>query len=794
MSVPRRTMMDDNNAEDNNRSSSLHRRLSHLRSFLNPPETIVDNAISQAFTAALASEASLGTSSHSSPLPPSAALTLSPDGSVLEWLAPFAGASSTALASQYAAVVPEHLKDNRWNVRRCKDSPFQLVDRFPAPDDDVRTLHDNFERSASRHPNEPFLGHRQACAEVPYRFFPFKQVAEWRSAAGAGLQSLLASKASTSLQKGSAVGLYAQNCTEWMIAELACHAYGWVPVPLYDTLGPDAVQYICDHAELSVVFTSRKVLPTLLATMGRPPASPGESRPCSSVRMIVVFDACEMGEDAKNAAEPLPPIVPGNPACVIVDFAQLIRLGTQAPKPHTPPTADAIGTICYTSGTTGVPKGAVLLHRNMIASCSGYADRFDLGPGDVHISYLPLAHIYERLNIVTATRCAFGVGFSRGDVTLLLDDIQVLRPTLFTSVPRLWNRIYDRIRDTINTSGTVKKALAEMALRSKIGAFEANDASGGMMSRYLWNPIVFSKMREKLGGRVRYATTGASPISRDVLLFLRACFGSIIEGYGMTETSCLLTMTDMNDTSTGHVGSPISCVEVKLDDVPEMNYTNADQPFPRGEICVRGPSVFVGYFKNPEATKEALDDEGWLHTGDIGMWIEGNRLQIIDRKKNLFKLQQGEYVAPEKIENVYGRSSFVAQSFVHGDSLRTFLVAIVVPDFEVLLPWAVKMKVVDGEAPEVKEAIANPLNAAPSLLKSVCESTEVLKHITKDMDREASASGLLGFERARVILLHHVAFSVENNMLTPTFKLKRPEARKAFASEIERMYAESSTP
>ena len=131
---------------------------------------------------------------------------------------------------------------------------------------------------------------------------------------------------------------------------------------------------------------------------------------------------------------------------------------------------------------------------------------------------------------------------------------------------------------------------------------------------------------------------------------------------------------------------------------------------------------------------------------------------------------------------------------MHGDSLRPFLVAIVVPDFEVLLPWAVKMKVVDGEAPEVKEAIANPLNAAPSLLKSVCESTEVLKHITKDMDREASASGLLGFERARVILLHHVAFSVENNMLTPTFKLKRPEARKAFASEIERMYAESSTP
>lgn len=749
--------------------------MSILLSQLASPEDVLAEAIESAMCAAMAQEAEAVMGDGG------------PEGRTegqKVGVAAMADENAFAPRQGFCVLLPETLKNSQFNVRRSPDSPFRLTDAFPAPDEDVQTLHDNFERSLSRHPDVSFLGHRPNCGNAPYTFFPFKKVAEWRTAVGAGLANALAAKQNVTLAPGACVGLYAQNCTEWMLAELACHAYGWVPVPLYDTLGPDAVSYICNHAELAAVFTSRKVLPTLLKTLQQDGAAA-----CATVRLLAVFDACTMADGAPKPDEPLPPAVPGNPACSVVGWNELVQLGAAHPRPHAPPTRDGMATICYTSGTTGVPKGAVLLHRNMIANCAGYANKFDLGPGDVHVSYLPLAHIYERLNVVTATRCAFGIGFFRGDVTLLLDDIQELRPTLFTSVPRLWNRIYDRIRDTINTSGAVKKALAEMALRSKIGAFENNDASGGAMSRFLWNPLVFSKMREKLGGRVRYATTGASPISRDVLLFLRACFGSIIEGYGMTETSCLITMTDPLDTTTGHVGAPISCVEVKLDDVVDMNYTNADRPFPRGEICVRGPSVFVGYHKNPEATKEALDEEGWMHTGDIGMWIDGNRLQIIDRKKNLFKLQQGEYVAPEKIENVYQRSPFVAQAFVHGDSLRTFLVAIVVPDFEVLLPWAVRQKVVDGEAPEVREALANPLAADATLLKTVCEHPEVAKHIFADMEREAKASALLGFERARTILLHPEAFSVENNMLTPTFKLKRPEARKVFAGEIEKLYA-----
>ena len=205
----------------------------------------------------------------------------------------------------------------------------------------------------------------------------------------------------------------------------------------------------------------------------------------------------------------------------------------------------------------------------------------------------------------------------------------------------------------------------------------------------LFDRLVFSKIRAKIGGRVRAMITGASPISPEVFDFLRVCFTrDIVEGYGMTETACAITLTMPGDPTAGHVGGPVTACEVKLDDIPEMGYTNADRPFPRGEICVRGPCNFRGYHKDEAQTREVVDADGWVHTGDVGMWIEGGRLRVIDRKKNIFKLSQGEYVAPEKIEQVYQRSPLLQQVFVYGDSLSPCLVAVGVPDPEVFLPWA----------------------------------------------------------------------------------------------------------
>lgn len=281
-------------------------------------------------------------------------------------------------------------------------------------------------------------------------------------------------------------------------------------------------------------------------------------------------------------------------------------------------------------------------------------------------------------------------------------------------------------------------------------------------------------MKAALGGRVRIILSGASPISPDVLDFLRICFGGFVsEGYGMTETSCLIAGSQRGDNTSGHVGAPSPSCEVKLADVPEMEYTNDDKPYPRGEICVRGPTLFKGYYKDEVQTREIFDEEGWLHTGDIGCWLPGGRLKIIDRKKNIFKLAQGEYIAPEKIENVYLRSRFITQCYIHGDSFNSSLVAVAVVDPETLSAWAKSRGMKHSDD-----------------LKRLCDDPVVRVAVLADMNTVGREAQLRGFEFAKAVTLIPEPFSIENGLLTPTLKVKRPQAKARFATAIAEMYSE----
>ncbi|RVX18966.1 Long chain acyl-CoA synthetase 7, peroxisomal [Vitis vinifera] len=297
----------------------------------------------------------------------------------------------------------------------------------------------------------------------------------------------------------------------------------------------------------------------------------------------------------------------------------------------------------------------------------------------------------------------------------------------------------------------------------------------------MWDRLVFSKIKGMLGGRVHFMGSGASPLSPDVMDFLRVCFGcQVIEGYGMTETSCLISCMDKGDNLSGHVGSPNPACEIKLVDVPEMNYTSEDQPYPRGEICVRGPVLFQGYYKDEVQTKEVIDGDGWLHTGDIGLWLPGGRLKIIDRKKNIFKLAQGEYIAPEKIENVYAKCKFVSQCFIYGDSLNSCLVAIVSVDPDVLKDWA------------TSEAIKY------ENLGHLCNDPRARAAVLTEMDAIGREAQLRGFEFAKSVTLVVEPFTMENDLLTPTFKasfiilqmIKRPQAKAYFSAPISNMKGE----
>ncbi|KAF5826297.1 hypothetical protein DUNSADRAFT_3709 [Dunaliella salina] len=262
----------------------------------------------------------------------------------------------------------------------------------------------------------------------------------------------------------------------------------------------------------------------------------------------------------------------------------------------------------------------------------------------------------------------------------------------------------------VRSSSPLARALFERAYAHKKACMLQGDPVGGRWGRF-YDALVFSKIKARLGGEVKTMTSGSAPISDEVMFFLRICFGAtVMEGYGLSESTSGIVISHPEDYTAGHVGAPMPSAEIKLIDIPEMNYYNTDQPYPRGEVCARGPTIFQGYYKDPQQTAEVLDKDGWLHTGDVGMWLPGGRLKIIDRKKNIFKLSQGEYIAPEKIENIYLRSPMVAQAFVYGDSLRPQLVAIVVPDPEVLLPWAqerglgTNLRALCGN-PHVKEAV-----------------------------------------------------------------------------------------
>ncbi|KAF1526918.1 Long-chain-fatty-acid--CoA ligase 6, partial [Aptenodytes patagonicus] len=344
------------------------------------------------------------------------------------------------------------------------------------------------------------------------------------------------------------------------------------------------------------------------------------------------------------------------------------------------------------------------------------------------------------------------IGFFQGDIRLLSDDMKALRPTIFPVVPRLLNRMYDKIFSQADTS--LKRWILEFAARRK----KAEVRNGIIRNDSLWDKLFFNKIQ------VRNLRSESKV--KELQLFL--C--QVYEGYGQTECTAGCTFTTPGDWTSGHVGAPLPCNLIRLKDVEELNYFASKG---EGEICVKGPNVFKGYLKDEEKTTEALDQEGWLHTGDIGKWLPNGTLKIIDRKKHIFKLAQGEYIAPEKIENIYIRSDPVAQIYVHGDSLQAFLVGIVVPDSEVMPGWA-KKRGFDGTYAEL------------------CKNKELQQAIMEDMVRLGKESGLHSFEQVKAIYIHSDMFSVQNGLLTPTLKAKRPELRDYFKKQIEELYSSIS--
>ena len=559
-----------------------------------------------------------------------------------------------------------------------------------------------------------------------------------------------------------------KNCMEWILAEHATFCLGGATAPMYDTLGPDVVRFVLAQTGSKSVVCSRAELPIVCQAKS--------SGDCPNFQYAILVDGVipEAAQIAKDAGVD------------VISFAKVEAIGAQRiatrGHEHNPPNAKDVATFCYTSGTTGNPKGALLTHENFISAIAGMQTTFRPEAFDRHLSYLPLAHIFERIVAEQILTAGASIAFYRGDPIFLIEDMQACRPTLLPAAPRVLNKIHDKILAGIVAAGGMKKKIFDAGIAAK-----TKGLANGHLKHTLYDRLIFNKIKKALGlDCLRFMVSGSAPLSESVMIFFRCMLGvTVIEGYGQTEGAAAATIGHPYDISTvGHVGGPTGATEVVLVDVPEMGYLHTDKQHDgrpcqgRGEIWIRGPNVFKGYYKDEEQTKEMINEEGWLRSGDIGLWTMQGQLKIVDRKKNIFKLSQGEYVAPEKIENIFMESMLIGQCFVNGDSFQSALVAIIVPDEEPVKAWASKQL---------------PLLAKQSF-EVLCQSFELNAAIMSEIKRLSSDHGLHGFETPKAVYLDSNLFTAENDLVTPTFKLKRDKLRKKYEHQIAKMYANLPAP
>ncbi|KAM7525868.1 hypothetical protein LguiA_015770 [Lonicera macranthoides] len=627
-------------------------------------------------------------------------------------------------------------------------------DGFPPPIEGLDSCWDIFRLSVEKYPNNPMLGRREFVDGKPgkYVWLTYKEAYDTVIKIGNSIRSC-------GVQEGGQCGIYGANCSEWIMSMEACNAHGLHCVPLYDTLGAGAVEFIICHAEVTIVFVEEKKLPEVLKTF------PSTTK---CLKTIVSFG--KVAQEQKEVVEKF--------GLAIYSWEEFLSKGNNEHFDLPVKKKSDICTIMYTSGTTGDPKGVMISNNSIVTLIAGVKRLLEsvneaLTGNDVYLSYLPLAHIFDRVIEECFINHGASIGFWRGDVKLLTEDIAELKPTIFCAVPRVLDRIYSGLQQKISAGGFLKHTLFKLAHSYKFHNMKKGHKHSEAAP--ICDKVVFSKVKQGLGGRVRLILSGAAPLATHVEAFLRvvACC-HVLQGYGLTE-SCAGTFVSLPNEldMLGTVGPPVPNVDACLESVPEMGY-DALASTPRGEICIRGDTVFSGYYKREDLTKEVLID-GWLHTGDIGEWQPNGSMKIVDRKKNIFKLSQGEYVAVENLENIYGLVADIDSIWIYGNSFESFLVAVVNPNKQAIERWAEE-------------------NGVSGDFVSLCENPKVKEYLLGELTRIGKEKKLKGFELIKALHLDPEPFDMDRDLLTPTFKKKRPQLLKYYQNVIDSMYKSANKP
>ncbi|RVE61850.1 hypothetical protein OJAV_G00174530 [Oryzias javanicus] len=633
----------------------------------------------------------------------------------------------------------------------------------------VNTLDKMFEYAARRFPMRDCLGTREVLSEEDelqpngkvfkkvilgnYNWLSYEEAYLAAKCFGSGLAAL-------NQRPHCNIAIFCETRAEWLVAAQACFMYNFPLVTLYATLGLKAIAHGLNETEVTHIITSKELLQSRLKAIL-----------CDVPRLqyIIVVD-------------PKPTSWPDIPRSIMVYNMDAVReIGSKpeyiaADRRHPQPSDIAV--IMYTSGSTGIPKGVMISHGNLIAGITGMAERIpNLNETDTYIGYLPLAHVLELsaelVSISHGCRIGYSSPHTLADQSTKIKkgskgDASVLKPTLMASVPEIMDRIYKNVMTKVEEMSKFQKTLFVLAYNYKM-----EQISKGY-STPLCDSLVFKRVRSLLGGNTRVLLSGGAPLSAATQRFMNICMCCPVgQGYGLTETCGAGTISEIWDYNTGRVGAPLVCSEITLKDWEEGGYYSTDKPNPRGEILIGGPNVAMGYYKYDGKNQGDffVDANGqrWFCTGDIGEFHPDGCLKIIDRKKDLVKLQAGEYVSLGKVEAVLKNCPLIDNICAYANSDQSYVISFVVPNHKQLMAVAEQMRI-------------------KGTWEELCNNPQMEKEVLRIITEAAITGKLERFEIPKKIRLSAEAWTPETGLVTDAFKLKRKELKTHYQEDIERMY------
>ncbi|MDD8014448.1 MAG: long-chain fatty acid--CoA ligase [Acidobacteriota bacterium] len=591
----------------------------------------------------------------------------------------------------------------------------------------VETLSQLLLNTLKRYPKDDFMLYKEGTKYVPLSTREFGERVRFLSL---GLWDL-------GLRRGDKLALLSENRPEWVMMDFAVQCLGALTVPIYTTLVAEHARYIIDDSDAKIVVYS----------------TPEQGRKIDTVkdRLGGVSHYVTFAADAPSGVMTLAEVQAigrkvdrENPG-LFEDLAAAVRPEDEA-------------SIIYTSGTTGLPKGVILTHSNFLSNITTVSGIIEFSDKDTVLSFLPLSHVLERMVTFTYVYKGCSIGYAES-VETVAQNLLEIKPHIMVSVPRVFEKIYSKVMDTILSSSALKRRIFFWALKvgKAYGALKINGQPVPkclQLRRNIAHKLVFAKIIERTGGRVRFFVSGGAPLSRDIAEFFYAMGLIILEGYGLTETSPVISVNTLDFMRFGTVGKTLPGVEVKI---------AAD-----GEILTRGPNVMKGYYKKDVETRDAFDD-GWFKTGDIGRVDEDGFLVITDRKKDLIVTSGGKNVAPQPIENILKTVPYIQTAVVIGDRKR-FVSALIVPDFEKL------------------EDYAKAAGIAFSDRRDLVRNEQVVNFIKGEVDR--STTSLASYEKIKRIALLDREFEIEKDEITPSLKVKRNNIENRYKELIDAIYRE----